>query len=240
MRRGAGAGIVTLAVAGLVAGLATGEARAQSVEAGERLYQENCAQCHGADGAGIVGVYPPLDGDPFVTAAEELPVQVVLQGRLLMPSFGNLLTDREVADVVSYIRTAWENEADPVGTDRVAELRSRYARQEGDEAPVRLADGWRAEGERLFADNCAACHQPQGEGVTPIFPNLAGNPVVTTQVKESLVRILLDGRGGMPTFARGLSHEELAYVLSYIRSAWGNDAEPVGPEIVDAVARSEE
>ncbi|MDB5457811.1 MAG: cytochrome [Caulobacter sp.] len=78
----------------------------------------------------------------------------------------------------------------------------------------------------LFMDNCSACHQPTGKGVTGAFPALAGNPFV--QGDPALVSVtVLNGRGGMPAFKDDLTDADLAAVLTYVRSAWGNKAKPV-------------
>lgn len=211
-------------------------------ELGRRVYAESCARCHGADGRGIAGVYPALAGDPFVTAAEEPAVRVVLAGRApapdvpQMPRFDDLLSDEEIAAVVSYVRSAWGNDAGPVGAGRVAALRERVSQETPAGERVELPSGWRAEGERLVEANCLACHQQRGRGAEGIIPALAGNPVVTS-APEPLVHTVLNGRGGMPMFGPVLSDEELAYVLSYIRTSWGNDASPISPAMVSALPR---
>ena len=81
-------------------------------------------------------------------------------------------------------------------------------------------------GEAKFLDNCSACHQPTGKGVKGAFPALAGNPFV--QGDPTLVSMtVLNGRGGMPSFKDDLTDADLAQVLTYVRSAWGNKAKPV-------------
>lgn len=215
----------------------SGSAAPSSQEAqGRRIYEASCAQCHLLNGEGTLGFYPPLDGDPFVTAVAQLPIQVVLEGRAPsprtppMPSFADRLSNQEIAAVVSYIRTQWSNDAGPVDAEAVASIRSNLPAE--DEPTVDMPAGWRAEGEELFMSYCAACHQDQGEGAEDIFPALAGNPLVDSTDGQYLIHVLMTGRGGMPAFARQLDDEQLAFVLSYIRSAWGNDASPVSPRMV--------
>lgn len=93
-------------------------------------------------------------------------------------------------------------------------------------------------GGKLYEKNCAACHGDKGEGVAGAYPPLAGNRAVTLPVTTNLVQVVLHGgfppatRGnprpfGMPPFATTLSDGEVAAVLTYIRSAWGNRAAPV-------------
>lgn len=84
-------------------------------------------------------------------------------------------------------------------------------------------------GREVFMNNCARCHQHDGEGFDPIYPSIVGNPIVTLHDPDPAIAIVLDGSGGMPGFRHDLDLDELAQVVSYIRAAWGNDASPVTP-----------
>jgi mono/diheme cytochrome c family protein len=103
-------------------------------------------------------------------------------------------------------------------------------------------------GAKLYEQHCAACHGDRGQGVAGAYPALAGNRAVTMSVTENLVQVVLLGgfapatRGhprpfGMPPFAPALSDADVATVLTYIRSAWGNNAAPVS-EVTVARQRS--
>jgi mono/diheme cytochrome c family protein len=95
-----------------------------------------------------------------------------------------------------------------------------------------------ARGGKLYQDHCASCHGKQGEGVRGAYPRLAGNRAVTLPVTSNLVQVVLNGgfapatRGhprpfGMPPFATQLSDADVAAVITFIRSSWGNKAAPV-------------
>lgn len=86
-------------------------------------------------------------------------------------------------------------------------------------------------GQQVYSNNCAACHQASGQGIEGVYPSLAGSALVT-EPYEGVIQILLNGRGGMPSFSSDLSNEQIAAVASYIRNAWGNDAEPITPQMV--------
>ncbi len=89
-----------------------------------------------------------------------------------------------------------------------------------------LAGASRAEppdGATIFKQNCAACHQAQGQGVPGAFPALAGSAFVQGDPK-AVAKVLLNGRGGMPNFREDLTNEQIAAVLSYVRASWGNHA----------------
>jgi len=96
-----------------------------------------------------------------------------------------------------------------------------------------------ARGEKVFAANCAACHQANGKGVPGTFPALDGSKVVLGK-PEGQVDVVLHGRPGtaMAPFKQ-LSDVELAAVITYTRNAWGNKAEQnvVQPSVVTAARK---
>jgi mono/diheme cytochrome c family protein len=111
--------------------------------------------------------------------------------------------------------------------------------------PGTQSDGSHAvtvDGGQLFAAKCAACHQATGAGIPGVFPPLAGSEWVLGSDKV-LVLIPLHGvsgtlrvkgseyHGAMPDFS-ALGDDEIAAVLSHVRSQWGNHAAPVSPATV--------
>ena len=83
-----------------------------------------------------------------------------------------------------------------------------------------------ADGQKLFLDNCAACHQRTGMGVPGAFPALNGSKIVLGDPKGPIGRVL-QGKGGMPSFQADLSDADIAAVLTYVRGAWSNKAKPI-------------
>ena len=93
---------------------------------GAKIYDQRCAYCHGDQGQGAAGAYPPLAGNRAVTMARPTNlIQVVAHGGFLpatagnprpygMPPFGHALDATEVAEVLTYIRGSWGNNAAPV------------------------------------------------------------------------------------------------------------------------------
>lgn len=75
---------------------------------GKDMYQ-TCAACHHEDGKGVSGVFPPLDGSPIVSGPVSTHIHRVLFGAGAMPAFGSILTDSEIASVVTYERNSWGN-----------------------------------------------------------------------------------------------------------------------------------
>jgi cytochrome c oxidase cbb3-type subunit 2 len=90
-------------------------------------------------------------------------------------------------------------------------------------------------GEALFASYCAACHQPDGQGVADAYPPLAGNPFVIQESAEQVIQVVLTGRAGMPHFQDYLTDQELAAVISYVRNGWENNAATVSVDQVQTV-----
>lgn len=120
----------------------TVEARSENVlTLGAKIYEQQCAQCHGAQGQGVKGndgnwAYPPLAGNS--TVLQGVPanlVQAVLYGGFGpsttqhprpfgMPPFVLDLSGQEIADLLTYVRGAWGNDAPPVSALDVQQLRS--------------------------------------------------------------------------------------------------------------------
>jgi cytochrome c oxidase subunit 2 len=80
-------------------------------------------------------------------------------------------------------------------------------------------DELKQRGEKVYAANCAACHQPNGKGAGA-FPALDGSKVVNGS-KDGQYKILLNGLRAMPKWSQ-LNDVELASVMTYTRNSWGN------------------
>lgn len=102
---------------------------------GAKLYEQHCAECHKADGRGAPPAYPPLAGNRSLTVHSVVnPIRIVLNGGYSpstagnprpygMPPFGAVLTDGEMAAVVTYIRMTWGNHGEPVSPIEVGRFR---------------------------------------------------------------------------------------------------------------------
>ena len=105
-----------------------------------------------------------------------------------------------------------------------------------------------ADGQAIY-QRCVTCHQANGEGLAATYPPLAGSEYATAANVEVPIRILMHGIQGpitvkgqqfnslMPPYGVGIemSNEEVAAVLTYVRSSWGNQASPVTPDDVAKV-----
>jgi mono/diheme cytochrome c family protein len=105
------------------------------------------------------------------------------------------------------------------------------------------------DGKQVYSTTCAACHQATGLGVEGTYPPLAGSEIVEGD-DGKIARIVLHGltgpvevagetySGAMPPWGGVLKDPEIAAVITYIRSAWGNHAAPVTAAKVASIRAS--
>ena len=123
------------------------------------------------------------------------------------------LTDADLRAIAVYLKSIPANSADkPVQA-------------------VDFKDG-NVPGAQVYLDHCAFCHQLNGKGQKDAAPPLAGNKTVTTQGAENVIRVVLGGLPGghglapMPAVGAGMTDDEIADVVNYVRQSWGNKAPP--------------
>lgn len=131
------------------------------------------------------------------------------------------LSPSDAAAMATYLKSLPTLPSHSVEADEVAEMPAQ-----------------RQLGEQRYADRCAGCHGERGEGVAGAYPALAGNRAVLMNPPVNLVQLIVHGGFapstagnarpyGMPPFGLELKHAEIAAVLTYLRSAWGNQASAV-------------
>lgn len=144
------------------------------------------------------------------------------------------MSDEDLTAIVRYLKTL-----SPVHPDAPPYQRNNAVSEmlvKGDESK---------RGAAVYIDNCNACHRSDGLGYTRAFPALAGNTVVQTEDPTSLIHIVLEGGKlpglksapstiVMPAFSWRLSDQQVADVVTFIRTSWGNKG---GPVDADAVAK---
>jgi mono/diheme cytochrome c family protein len=106
---------------------------------GKRVFTANCVTCHQATGTGVPGVYPPLAGSEWVVDPqhEKHIIAIVLHGlngpitvkgntyNNAMTPFGGILRDDQIANVLTYIRSEWGNNAPAITAEQVAAVRAQ-------------------------------------------------------------------------------------------------------------------
>jgi cbb3-type cytochrome c oxidase subunit III len=208
-------------------------ARSPVAFSGGQIFAAKCAACHQAAGQGT-SAYPPLSGNPDVVAADPKGmVATIVNGRSgplvvngksyngKMPTWKGQLSNADIAAVATYVRSAWTNKASGVTEQQVAAA-----------GPPVLT----AVGASIFSTKCAACHGANGQGGGHgAFPALAGDALVNAASPAGMAGIIEHGRSMMPSWKGQLSAGDIAAVMTFVRSAWGNKGGPVTEEDVTAV-----
>lgn len=203
---------------------------------GKRLYQQNCAACHGHEGRGGVGVPLALD-DFLANATDEYLFETIRRGRpgRVMPAFENL-SDEEVTAIVEHVRGWQESERET-------------------ERPEPPHGGDPRRGEKLFQQNCASCHGANGEGGSGtgvtfsrsrdqeiMAPALNNSGFLAAADDVMIKDAILRGRDGTPmpsAEALGLSESDVDDIVTYIRDFEGGP-DPDEPESVEEAVFVEE
>ncbi|MBU3561056.1 cytochrome c oxidase subunit II [Polynucleobacter sp. MWH-Hall10] len=105
-------------------------------------------------------------------------------------------------------------------TKWVDEKKKEMGSASDDPTKVYALDEQKDRGAKVYASNCAACHQPNGKGAGA-FPALDGSKMVLGP-KAAQYDILINGKGAMPKWAGVISDGDIAAVMTYTRNAWGN------------------
>lgn len=198
----------------LLGGLLLCSSVAYAAPNGQQLYQQNCASCHGLDGAGGVGI--PLSLPSFLSSVPDTYLHKTIRygrpGRV-MPAYKHL-SDAQIAAIVGYLRS--------------------FAPAKAPETINRLVKGNISNGKKLYGQYCASCHGldgqgGQGTGVTfsrprelPIIAPSISNPGFLLAAEDSMIKAtLMNGRPGTPmqSFIKlGLKEKDIDDIVSYVRS----------------------
>lgn len=109
-------------------------------------------------------------------------------------------------------------------TEWVAAQKAKSAKTTVDVNKVFTMDELKAEGERVYAGNCVACHQANGKGIPGAFAALDGSKIATGPIEEH-IGMVLNGKANTAMAAyKHLSDVDVAAVVTYERNAWGNTA----------------
>jgi len=130
----------------------------RKLSSGEKIFAARCASCHQANGQGIEGQFPPLAGSEWVSADPGVISNIILKGlkgEIVVNgvTYGTSaavnmaavpISDREISNVVTYVRQAWGNSSSEVSEGEVAKFRADSAEQQdqwtGDQLKALFAD----------------------------------------------------------------------------------------------------
>jgi nitrite reductase (NO-forming) len=114
-----------------------GLAKEAQIEKGKQVYMGLCFACHQPDGKGLPGAFPPLAGSDFMLADRERAIRIVLKGltgpvtvngqtiNSAMPPQEAVLTDAQIADVLTFVYNSWGNKGDAFKADHVKAIRNQ-------------------------------------------------------------------------------------------------------------------
>jgi cytochrome c oxidase cbb3-type subunit 3 len=176
---------------------------------GKALFGDNCAPCHGAGGQGAHG-YPNLNDDVWLWGGTLADIQHTITvgvrsaapdtRQSQMPDFGRdaMLKPAQIDDLTEYVVHLSGRPADAKAVGRAA---------------------------KLFADNCAGCHGPDGKGNRQFgAPNLTDNEWLYGPARADIHDQIWNGHGGvMPTWQGRLTPEEIKALAVYVHSLGGGE-----------------
>ncbi|MEK7265510.1 MAG: cytochrome-c oxidase, cbb3-type subunit III [Pseudomonadota bacterium] len=180
-----------------------------AMTAGQSLFGDNCATCHGAGGQGNVG-YPSLIDDDWLWGGKLSDIQTTIRygirstspetrfNQMLAFGQGGLLTDAQISDIVEHVMQISGREANAAASAR---------------------------GGVLFEQQCASCHGPVGKGIQALgAPNLTDGIWLYGGDRLDIQKSLFLGRSGvMPTWSGRLSDEQITALAVYVHSLGGGE-----------------
>ncbi|MBV7266349.1 cytochrome-c oxidase, cbb3-type subunit III [Erythrobacter ani] len=191
----------------------------QAIAGGAAAFQVNCVQCHGAGAAGIAGGYPNLNDDDWLWGGDLEAIEMTLlhgirwegsnQTRLsYMPGFDGIFDDAQLDALVQHVLSL-SGRAQPS-----------------------------ASGAETYTVNCAACHQPSGEG-----DQIQGAPALNDAIwlygsdpEQIRQQILYPKHGVMPGWKDRLDPATIRMLATYVHSRGGGEASPQPAEPVEEEA----
>ena len=181
--------------------------QAYAMAAGQALFGDNCATCHAQGGTGGKG-YPNLRDDVWLWGGSLEQIQHTITygvrtgepgaATTQMPAFGRdqMLKDAQIDDLTEYVVALSRRPANPAAVARATQL---------------------------YADQCAACHGPQGLGdQTRGVPNLTDSEWLYGSTREAIRDQIVNGRGGvMPTWGKRFDPQTIKALTVYIHANAG-------------------
>jgi len=161
-------------------------------------------------------------------------IVVPVPAKYISDKGNKMIATEKAMFLVSYLQSLSQAPMPGISPDFIPSINKKEAGTSGDGKSS-------LNGEKLYAQTCAACHQKTGLGLAGAFPPLAGSAIVKDENHELFIKIILQGYdarseyGQMPAFAAQLSDEEIAAIATHERSSWGNDAPSISAEDVKKI-----
>jgi len=173
----------------------------------------------------IMPAYPWLFIERYPGNLREGEVKVNIPKRYRRDTSKIITASKKALDLVSYLKSLKQIDPSFAIDDFIPSSQKEQFQETTGEIVL--------DGKALYIQNCAACHQPSGEGLAGAFPPLKGSAIVLDDNYDLMVQIILQGYdarpeyGVMPALGNQLSDEEIAAIVNYEKNSWGNEAERV-------------
>ena len=191
-----------------------------ALSSGLLVYAENCAACHGTNGAGTI-IAPAIDSNDLRAMPQEEIVELVTKGvpGTLMASWGNLLAPDEISSVVDLI-LRWPEL-----------LQADIEFPEVEVMSIPSSPELIAEGNRLFNITCKSCHGVDGYG-SPMAPAIINQVFLSETPDAAIYQIIAGGIPDtlMPAWGSRLTDRDLQSLVAFMRSM-----EPSAPVILPPI-----
>jgi len=166
----------------------------EALAIGQKLFLNNCAQCHASDAGGSKG-FPNLTDNDWLWGGDPATIEATITGGRtgVMPPWGPVLGEQGVKDVAHYVMSLSGLAHDSIRAER---------------------------GKALFAQNCVACHGPEGKGNPALgAPNLTDKTCLYGSGEPTIIETITKGRTSqMPTFKDRLSTARIHLLAAYVYS----------------------
>ncbi len=150
---------------------------------------------------------------------------------------GHVVASKEALYLVAYLQSLKQTKL-PDGTENPGFLYKREEKKSENNGQVTELDG-----KAIYTANCQSCHQANGEGLKGAFPPLKGSPIVSGDNLEMYVDIIMHGYDARAEYGvmsavgnnMNFTEKEVAAVINYERSSWGNNGKKVTPEEIKKI-----
>jgi cytochrome c oxidase cbb3-type subunit 2 len=159
---------------------------------------------------------------------------------LLNSSTDIVIAKQEALQLVAYLQSLKQSPL-PTGIAPTEFLYKKGKRQSI--TSTELSSESTLDGARLYAANCQACHQANGEGLNGAFPPLKGSKIVNNEDPQILINIIMSGYNAREEFAEmpaigklnNLSPAQIAAIINHERNSWGNNGATISVKQVEDI-----
>jgi cytochrome c oxidase cbb3-type subunit 2 len=165
-------------------------------------------------------------------------VEVIVPEKFRNGITGKIIATKEALNLVAYLQSLKQTPLPDGKTPMEFLYRKKETKAVSNDNKANLPDG-----QTLYTQNCASCHQANGEGLKGAFPSLKGSPIVLGDDLELYVNIIMQGYDPRPEFAampgvgtnNNLTPEEITAIINHEKTNWGNNAKTITQEDVKKI-----